>query len=589
MERDICIGGVEFSNPYRTWSYMKNLGNACMAGPGAAPCQCEAPVPCDMAPLFTIAVPVMGEGEDANVRAAFLTTADDTLTVTAVFSMTIGVYEVGDGGPCTAPATLPTDNDPDWDAGTIPPPFVINDAGALPLQYPTDTTPGAAVTCQLARYDMTRDGVVIGSLFTVFDHGSDTAGPLVYWRPASGLPVDWADTVDGPLEFGAHGAYAPCDEDADPAPLTVYTTPADDDAPWYDPADPRSADVLGVWLDDLTLSAPHHRTASDRQWGGSLSANKLGRRELTIGGRIYVRTTAAAAYARQWAYEVLMNSPCGEAGCRLPDVELRSFCDLDDPDGGLRYLHEVGLVDWAPVLDNTEPGHCWVSFTATLASKVPWLTKLPQTVHIGQVLQGVAFCDVCGNMTDAGVCAPRATVDPLALQCGCTDQPARAIATAQRSECYVRPMYVARHFIPVTNTKLWTDGALRFTIVGGTDGIASTVPSLKNLRIRAYPNPLGLGVDDANDLVCGSDPCADVAIGCVPYGATMVIDGSVRRSTVSVPGLSRSANPYLTSGGGKFTYPEYSCGDLMLAVDVDAIATTADSTIMVETIEVERG
>ena len=60
MERDICIGGVEFSNPYRTWAYMRNAPNSCMADPGVAPCQCEGTA-CDDSPLFTLSAATFGE------------------------------------------------------------------------------------------------------------------------------------------------------------------------------------------------------------------------------------------------------------------------------------------------------------------------------------------------------------------------------------------------------------------------------------------------------------------------------------------------------------------------------------------------
>ncbi len=580
MERDICIGGVEFSNPARTFTYMRDIGNACSGGPGVAPCACESTA-CDPVPLFTLSVPTLGEGD----WAGLISSEVDGLTIVASHYRLVGAYEVGTGGPCDLPdpATIPALGVPGWTGGAVSTP--VDDT---PLTYVVDPTPGEVAACKLVRLELAVDGDTIGVLYVLQDLGDDTLGPRAVWIPTTGTrspATGWRALVDGPYEYGVRGPVIPCGEE--PAPL--YTDPVTDDAPWYDPEDPRSADMLGVWVDDLVLSSPLDRTASNRQWGGTLSATKFGRRELTIGGRIYVRSKAAAEYARQWAFEALMNSPCGEAGCRLPTVELLAYCDTEDPDRGLRYLHEVGLIDWQWNLDTTDPLHCFAQFSATLAAKIPWLTKVPETVHTGLVLASSPFCDVCGNMTDAGECDERVIADPLALQCGCTDQPARAIPTSQRAECYVRPMYVARQYIPVTNPKLWTDGALRFTIRGGTEGIASTVPSVKNLRIRAYANPLGLGPEDGNTLLCGSDPCADVAIGCVPYGATMVIDGSTRRATVSVANQARSANPYLSSGSGKFTYPEYSCGDLMLAIDTDALQTSADSTIEIETIEVERG
>lgn len=536
---------------------------------------------------FAVFAPGEGEPVESLTWHTPITGLLAGVDVTAAKVMTLGMYEVGAGGPCPEPDPIPDALDEGWtdleDAPSLP---VTLLGSEFPLDYPADDTPGGTVGCRLVRLDIARGGEAAGSLFLLIDGGDEAAGARVLWAPAGAAALGWQSTT-ALRTFGPAGEVVECPDE--PIVLTTYTDPATDDAPWYDAADARSVDVLGVWLHSITLSSPHRQKADDAQWGGTFGPLAMGRRELTVSGRVYVRTRAAAEYARHWLYELLVNSPCA-GGCSYPDVELLAFCNAADPDDGVRFLHECALIDWQWDTDPDVDHSCWVEFTATLASKKPWLTKLPTVAHDDYIDVSTAFCDLCGNMTSAGECPERVVTDPLLLQCGCADQPARAIATAQRSECYVRPMYVSRYYVAVSSAKLWTDGALRFTITGGTAGLVdATTPSLKNLRIRAYSNPQGYTADQGDELLCGSDPCADVQIGCVPYGATMVVDGSTRRAWVELNEVSRSARPYLSSGEGKFVFPEYSCGGLMLAIDVDPLATAPDCRLVIETVEVERG
>jgi hypothetical protein len=583
VERDLCVGGVEISNPCRTFAYVRNLGNKCWTGGGNAPCcDCDgfSTDVCTPAPeLFTASVGAWAADptEEMPDRGTQLVTLAGDVVLVNEAAMTLGVYEVGDGGPCVLPS-LPATSDPDW--------TVVGGAPGATVEVVTNAGPGNIVACVLRRFDVELDGDLIGHLFVVGDPGLEGDGVSLRWKPLTGTATSWADVTSGPLPYALTGAVVACEDEPEGPP--VYTTPAEDDAPWYDPEDLRSADVLGVWLNSLVVSSPHKQSATPAQWGSSFGSVNYEGRELAIAGRVYVRNRAAAEYARHWLYEALVNSPCSP-GCLYPDAEIMTYCNGESPADGLRILPEVALTDWqwdtAPDVDHD----CWVEFTAVLTSKKPWMVKLPTPVHSGLLLTSAPFCDICGNMTSAGECPPTANLNPVVLQCGCADQPARIISSSA-AQCYVRPMYVARQYVTVPMAKLWTDGVLRLTVFGGTEGLAdSSTPSLKNLRVRAWANPDDLGPEDGDTLLCGFDPCADVQIGCVPYGATLVVDGSSRRAYVTLDGQSRSARPYLSSEEGKFTFPEYSCSGLMLAIDVDAVQTAPDCSIFVETIEVERG
>lgn len=522
---------------------------------------------------FRYAAPSSGGGGEGDpwARSATISAAGaDPVTLTGQAGLTVSTGFVGD--PACPTPTLPEVGDPGW-VGVEP--------GELPVVYPaqfwTDTE-GHAIACYLARWEVSACGAPVGHLYAFTDQGQTD---VWWWRwvPLSGPAGAWVDIVAGPLVVnytsggGGGGGGG------------VFVDPATDEAPWYDAGDARSGDVLGVWIDELTLSSPGHREANDRLWGGSLSPRRWGRRELHVAGRVYVRSRAAGEYARHWLHAALSGrlACVGEpAGCDEPDAELRSFCAIEGGDNGRRTLHEVGLIDWQWGANPEAPADCFVEWDATLAARVPWLTLDPVTLFSGPVADGDAFCNVCGTSIPGGECAQFGPVG--ALSCGCGDQPAREVPPPVRHECYAAPIYVRRQWFAVPATRRWVDRALRITLNPGGEGATD---ALRNVRLRGWTDPDSLGPADA--IVCDPATVVDVQIGCVKYGATLVVDGSTRRSTISAGSLSRSATPYLSSEGGQLRWPEIPCGPLVFAVDSDALFTPPDASILVEAIEVERG
>lgn len=556
MERDLCIGGVEISNPCRTWAYLTGIGNRCFNG-GAGPC-------CPGVAWHPGAYASITSTLDDDTWLGELAGIADGLEIVGAYEMTLGVY-TPPATPIAPPSALPDRHDDDWQpylGGAFVTPVNAQTAPLI-IQATGGSAPVVAVA--LYRFDFAVSGMAFGSLYVVAYNGSSAQAPQYLWEHADGHMTAW----------GAAASITP----------RVYTDPETDAAPWFDPLDPRSKDVLGVWIDDISIGRPHTKSVQPRQHGGSLSATRYGAREITIGGRVYVRTRAAAHYAEQWLYEALVGSPCGDGGCTIPSLQLTQWYDPIDPEAGVVYAHEVGLTDWQAVLDTTEPSDCFVSFTATLAAQVPWLTKAPRHVITQGLLQSDPFCDHCGTGTESGACDETPAADIL-LACGCGDTPPMPLLV-QNSECYVRPIWVARHYVEVQSPKLWTDGALRISVQGGVDG-APGAPSVKNLRFRVYHDPQQLGAAAGDTFICSAEPCADVSIGCVPYGSTLVIDGAKRRGWVELNDTERSADPYLSSNGGTVIWPEYACGSLLIAVDVDALQTTADSSFTIETVELQR-
>lgn len=359
----------------------------------------------------------------------------------------------------------------------------------------------------------------------------------------------------------------------------VYSLPELDDAPWYDPRVPESADVLGVWIEDIAMSAGHQRSSTRGQHGSSLGAPRLGGREVMVVGWVYTASPAATAYARSWLYEALNGGSC--AGCDLPDLEVMLHCGC--PEGtatpGARTLRRVGLREWDPNLDPEFPKTCGFKFSALLEAESPELFGDPIPVaDLGLWRpEGERVCNVC-------VPCPQ---DEQVVPCACGPElpPLRTVETPDEATLWCEPMWQARHSFSVPAPPWWRTGTLVVRVEGGAWPGQPSRPGVANLRLRAWPKPPG--VEDPAELVC-QEPCLSVEIGCVPAGGVLVLDGRARTAQVTCGGVTSSAWPVLSSGGGRFRWPHLECRELLVAVEADAYQTAPDARLAVELVYVDR-
>lgn len=107
-----------------------------------------------------------------------------------------------------------------------------------------------------------------------------------------------------------------------------YRTPELDNAPWYDPLIPESANFAGFLVSDFNgLSSTFTRdiaeTVSD---GGVLGRSRLASRSLTWKGFLFGSTCCAVAYGLRWLGKTLQGSKqCGN-NCFGDDLEILVCC-----------------------------------------------------------------------------------------------------------------------------------------------------------------------------------------------------------------------------------------------------------------------
>lgn len=185
-----------------------------------------------------------------------------------------------------------------------------------------------------------------------------------------------------------------------------YQDPAYDDAPWYDPARPESAEFLGMLVEPV-LNAVATRPVSRRAGGGgSVGALSLSPRVVGVTGVLYAGSKAGMSYGEMWLRRVL----AGTSGCAEDTLVLLPACApeaVEDDDAYLRELASVGVIDgpvFAPV--TTGVADCIAQTVALqLVAGDPYLRS--SSLALSETMDGTSQCAVLS--------APLAVADTAAV------------------------------------------------------------------------------------------------------------------------------------------------------------------------------
>lgn len=131
-------------------------------------------------------------------------------------------------------------------------------------------------------------------------------------------------TVAGDCGCGNILELAGCD--------TEYTTPAEDNAPWYDPAISASAEFAGFLTTEFEgLSSTYSRSITESiADGATLGRSRFGSRTMTWKGYLFGSTCCGVAYGLRWLGKVLQGSKACGNNCNGEDLELLVCCPSMD-------------------------------------------------------------------------------------------------------------------------------------------------------------------------------------------------------------------------------------------------------------------
>ncbi|MEU6932889.1 hypothetical protein AB0A05_27445 [Streptomyces sp. NPDC046374] len=390
---------------------------------------------------------------------------------------------------------------------------------------------------------------------------------------------------------------------SDPNWYGGYASPAEDDAPWYDPAVPESARFLGViGLSFLGFSTnPIERTLTPRIGDGSFIGNlRRTAREINLSLALVAADEQAMVWGLEWLAAVLRGSACGPDACGGDDLCVFAACPCP-PDGPtqewgdreMRHLYDVGLVEGPaendrfdmPGLkcgDTSDCGPPMISqVSVTLTAGLPWLyhepiPPVPGSPEWAYITQGEL---VTGYDPDQDDCPP---VPDCLADPACPLLPQLPEVPVPRDPCYPSGPYNAwrtRFSYEPVRASEWRE--LVPVLVVETGGAP-----LRRLSLRIIPNPNGLDCSDLSN--CSS--CGHLTVAYLPANATFQVDGRVSRAAVDCPSANGSAFslPNLFGQrGGAYSWPVMECGGAA-CVEVYA-ATDADAEARVRMELVPRG
>lgn len=415
-----------------------------------------------------------------------------------------------------------------------------------------------------------------------------------------------------------------------------YTTPWEDDAPWWDPDVPESGDFAGLLV--LSIEGmderPVTRTVTGAVTGGAaLGPGRAQPRTITVTGILLGATCCAVEYGLHWLGQALQG--CTGTGCGGDCLTVYQCCPAEDMDPEefaarhRRTLRRVALVEGPRVISRTGDGcsgtgGCSIgadilTVEMVLTAATPWAWTDPVPVLEAPVPRDdsdacIEWCvhggpsvpdpdPVCIELTEEP-CPPGAVVvdfddacpdgwlgwdeppvDPCAATCRLADCPDPRAACADPS---CRPAVPPVPVAPDTcfcqalavNTE-WHELDLSDRPRWSADVPIITVTAgesdLRRLTIVIYERA------DAHDgLTCEEvaevercQPHSVYQVGYVPAGGTLTLDGQIGRALVECGGECETSTDVWGADGSPPSWRLLDCAEYCVALSADAIFSPA--------------
>ena len=367
------------------------------------------------------------------------------------------------------------------------------------------------------------------------------------------------------LEIGCE----PCDTTAEALGDDPYEM-VDEDAPWWDPNQPQSRGVLGVFGMDVAgfSGNPISRTPTALIGDGSV-LGPLRRTHREIAWTVAIITTGECelAYALEWLAVALQGSTCqGASGtCSGDEICVLSCCPGQYPltpgsvtgDAEIRRLYDTGLLAGPAVTEKQylqDGRFIWTTVTFTLAAAKPWIYRDPLASNVDWVALGTG--ELVVNVDPDQVYQQCLTPQPCTTDPLCPQPAMPPAAPAPTSPCYPTGLGTFRRSLITVNPTdqpAWLESVPVLEVrTGSTD--------MRRLLVRFWANPQGNPCDTFND-PCNA--CSDVNVSYLPAGSTLRLDGRVQRSLVECPqfpiGTATSTPVVYGPRGEFFEWPAFPC------------------------------
>lgn len=358
-------------------------------------------------------------------------------------------------------------------------------------------------------------------------------------------------------------------------PYTPYVDPVTDQAPWFDPAVPESANLLGFMGLDVSgfNSSTLGRTPVPLVGDGSaLGIARRSHRVITYTVLMIVRDECALSYGLGWLAAVL--GGCCDDGCNGAQLDVFACCPTCDGCTAMRNLQDVALLE-GPSVDSMEylTDGILVKLTFSLIAGKPWIYRnpLPASETWHDLTAGTLVTLNPDTVYDQCVQPGDCLEDPL---CPSPSLPSRVPVPVD--PCYPTGSATFRRTVISIPTNDVPNALQMVPVleleVGATD--------LRRLIVRFRASLTGTDCNDPLADPCGI--CGDLQVPYLPAGSFLTVDGRTQRATLecSTPGVgsSTSSPPLYGAKGDAFQWPVWSCPEGMCIEILTTSATTGAGT-----------
>lgn len=398
--------------------------------------------------------------------------------------------------------------------------------------------------------------------------------------------------VGSPFDTGAAicscAQLGPTQLDPDSQPYLTPSTPAGNEAPWYDPDQPESANFLGflpLSIDGLDDNPVKRTVTTAVTGGGAIGPARVQPRVITVTGLLLGATCCSVDYGLQWLTSALQG--CTGNSCGGDCMNMLDCCPSDPEEDydtfqakHRRTFRRVVLVDGPTVTARHGNGTCTgtcgkgsdiltVEFTLTAAT--PWAyTDQTELLNVDLPVGDAGACvewTTTGTNCHLAECADpvSACADPL---CSFPDPPQPT--TPQSCFCYALAEESMCYSIDLSNRPNWSSDVPVISIYSG-------ISELRNLRIALYERR---PVDAA--LTCAQigvqkrcEPVAEWNIGYIPASSELTLDGQVERAMLFCGGSCETATSVWGFQGAAISWPTLDCATYCLCIYSSAITPPA--------------